>query len=342
MVTGRPAREGMRMETLRISLGELIAGMPTVLGHEPRDSVVAVCINESGLPTCALEVARAVLMSPESASVTAAAIAEELACEFGQTAVLISYTDDGVRSHCPALEALRMEVEFVVPRVEVLAVQHGEWFRPGCFDDCCPRTVPEEPPGFAEIILAARSRADAMGALARRAIQRASERWDRRVAAAAEWETALADGAVADATTARRLAATLDDLCVRDWVVLTILGADGDAVEDALEGTETGAVSFALDAALTGHGKPDLLVTERARAVVERVARAARGKRRRAATHTLAGVLEWWEGNLDEARARCDIALSHDSGYRLAELVRLAATRGIAPGWVAKAGQTAH
>ena len=79
---------------------------------------------------------------------------------------------------------------------------------------------------------------------------------------------------------------------------------------------------------------------ERFRAVAQRVARAARGRRRKAATLTVLAVLDWWEGELALAQQRCDAALESLAGYRLAELVRLAAARGIAPGWVAAKGKT--
>jgi hypothetical protein len=331
------------METLKIGLGEIVAGIPTVLGHEPSEAVVALSLNESGLPTCAFEIPRSVLLDEDSAGVTAAAVAEELCEDRGFAVLLVSYTDADVRAHCPALEALRLEVDLAVPNAEVLAVKDGEWFRPGCFDaGCCPRDLPEVPVAYANIVEDARRRAEEHSERARRALERVQRRFEHRESAAMAWEEALADGAVCDATTARRLAATLDDLCVRDWVVLTILGAGSDARDDALEGLETGAVAVALDAALVGHARPNLLVTERARAVVERVARAARGRSRKAATNTLVAVLDWWEGNLDEAKERCDVALSADPNYRLAELVLLAVSRGIRPGWLAHAGQSAH
>ncbi len=334
------------MTTLSISFGELIASIPVVLDCTPRECIVALSVNADGLPTSAYMVARSTLLDPPHATVTAAAIAEELAQDHTQLAVLVSYTDEDIRGACPALEALRLEVEFAVPRVEILGVQANHWFRPGCHDDqCCPpegRELAAVPEALTDVIVAARRRAEAFTNVSQRALDAAALRHGAREAAADEWSRALARGAVADAATARRLAAMLDDLCVRDWVVLTILGAPEEAANDALEGFESGAVGMALDAALAGSAAPDPLVVERARAVVERVARAARGKRRKAATHTLAGVLDWWEGNLVAAGERCEAALCNDDSYRLASLVGLAADRGIGPGWLRKVGQTAH
>ena len=149
------------METLKIGLGEIVAGIPTVLGHEPREAVVALSLNEAGLPTCAFEIPRSVLLDEDSAGYTAAAVAEELCEDRGYAVLLVSYTDADIRGHCPALEALRLEVDLAVLNAEVLAVKDGEWFRPGCFDsDCCPRDLPEVPVAYANIVEAARRRAD--------------------------------------------------------------------------------------------------------------------------------------------------------------------------------------
>jgi hypothetical protein len=330
------------METVKIGIGEVVAAIPTVLGHEPREAVVALSLNERGLPSCAFEIPREVLLDSDSAAITAAAVAEELSEDRGHLVLLVSYADSDIRMHCEALETLRLEVDLAVSRVEALAVKDGRLFRPGCLDsECCPRDLPTVPAAYVNIVLAARERTHASNERAERALARMELRLETRRWAAVAWEEALVDGVVEDAATARRLAATLDDLCVRDWVVLTLLGADPEAAEDALEGVETGAVASALDAALAGKAKPDVLFTERARLVVERVARAARGRKRRAATTTLVAVLDWWEGNLVAAAERCVLALNHDPGYRLAELVSLAAGRGIAPGWLAHRGQSA-
>ena len=331
------------MKTIKIGPGEVVAAIPTVLGHRPREAVVAVSLNDLGLPTCAFEIPRSVLLDDDKAGFTAAAVAEELGEDRGELVLLVSYTEADVRSHCAALEALRLEVDLAVPNVEVLAVNNGEWFRPGCFEEgCCPRAVPPVSRVYASLIETARCRADQFGRRASEFGERLALRMEERGWAALAWQDALLDGSVADAATARRLAVALDDLCVRDWVVLTILGAAPEAAMDALEGAETGAVALALDAALMGHAKPDVLETERARVVLERVARAARGRKRRAATSTLVAVLDWWEGNLGAAEERCNTALTHDPDYRLAELVLLAVRRGIGPGWVAHAGQNAH
>jgi len=325
--------------SLHLSLGELIAAIPIVLGGKPRECVVAVSLNAEGLPTFAMVVPRHVLLDRRRAPATAASIAEEFSREGSQFVVLASYSESNLREGCAALDALLFEVEFAVPHVEAVAVTEVGWFRPGCAEpSCCPpagRPLPPVPERLPVVLADARRRAVA----SQRYLAKASARVQERRVAAAEWGRALDSGVVEDAGTARRLAAVLDDLCVRDWVVLSILGAEPDAAQDALNGIETGAVAAALDGALAGDLIPDPRLSEHARTVIERVARAARGRRRRAATNTLAAVVEWWDGNLTAALQRCDIALESDSGYRLAELVRLASARGIAPGWTQRTGQ---
>ena len=332
-------RKRWRMELMRVTLPQLIASVPHVIDSEPREAVVAMGLNSAGLPTVALLIDRTVLIDESSGPGTAAAIAEELAACGGDVAVLVSYTSEHIRDGCAALERLRLEVEFTVPAVELAAVVDGRWFRPGCHNpECCPeegRELPAVPEGLPRLFAAAREQW-------RRADNALHERVRARFEAAEEWDEALRHGAVTDAATARRLAAALDDLFLRDWVVLTILGADDCAAEDALEGVGSEAIAHALDAAMYGDAVPEPLSVERSRAVIERVARAARGRRRQAAVHTLAAVLDWWEGNLSDAFERSQRALEHDRDYRLAELVNVAAARGIGPGWLGTAGQRAN
>ena len=324
---------------MRVSLPELIASVPFVIDREPHEAVVAMGLNVAGLPTVALLIDRQVLIDESSGPGTAAAIAEELEECGGDIAVLVSYTSHDVRDGCEALERLRLEVEFAIPCVELVVVSGNRWFRPGCQDaQCCPpegKPLPAVPEGLPELFATARQRWQQISDEQR-------QRVSQRIEAADAWDAALRDGAVADAATARRLASSLDDLCLRDWVVLTILGADSCAAQDALEGVGSEAIATALDGAMFGDATPEPLALERARAVVERVCKAARGKRRQAAAHTLAAVLDWWEGNLGSALERSQQALDNDRGYRLAELVNIATARGIGPGWLGTAGQRVH
>jgi hypothetical protein len=320
-----------------VDISVFVACIPIALGHEPSEAVVAVAVNRVGLPEFAMSVDRALLLDPERAREIAARIAEEFRDGCSGLAVLASFTEEDVRDRCLALDALRLELDFAFPFVEAVAVTGGRCFRPGCFDpECCPPEgveLPEVPSEVREIIEGARGRtSDDPRVLA----------FQRRGRDALAWEEALLAGDVADATTARRLAASLDDLRVRDWVVLTLIGAGVEAAEDALIGGESIALAEALDDALYGRLRPDAALVARFRVVVERVARAARGRRRRAATATLGAVLDWWEGNLSAARERCDRALEFDRDYRLAALVRAAAARGIGPGWAGRFGQTAQ
>jgi len=321
-----------------MTVPEVVSGLPTMVGFEPSEVVIAVGLGADRLPLMALVVDRDRLLDPARGAQMAASVADGFVEEGATVAVLVSYTADDIRDGCPALEALRWELEFAVESVKLLAVQNGRWFWPGCHDECCPADGTALPP-VPELL------PRAIPTWGGRAQGCAAPHAEARLAGARRWTLALVDGTVGDAATARVLAADLDDVCVRDFVVLTLLGADAEASMDALLGMDSGAVAGALDGALGGCEPPDPLETERFRGVVQRVARAARGKRRKAATLTLLAVLDWWEGELRSAVENCDAALASTGGYRLAELVRLAAVRGIAPGWVAapqKRSQSPH
>lgn len=325
------------MERIPLTVPQIVAGLPTMIGFEPHERVVAVGLDDDRLPVTALVIDRERLLDARLGARMAAEVAHGFAREGARSALLVTYTDHEVRDGCPALEALRWELEFAVEAIHLIAVKHGRWFWPGCYEECCPRegtALPSVPHALPRAI----PQAGTESLAGRDELARAQARAD----SADRWAIALAEGTPGDARAARLLATDLDDVCVRDFVVLTILGANPDAAMDALHGIETGAVADALDEALGGTGVPDPLQVERFRAVAQRVARAARGRRRKAATLTVLAVLDWWEGELALAQQRCDAALESLAGYRLAELVRLAAARGIAPGWVAAKGKTAQ
>lgn len=329
-----------------MTVPELVAGLPTMIGCDPVEIVVALAVDEDFLPLMAQVIDRKRLLDPEHTTHMAAAVAREFAEERACAALLVSFTDDDIREACPALDALRLELEFVVDTIKLVGVQNGRLFWPGCHGECCPPQGKALPPVPALLPHTIRPRGGSRWPGAARGASAEEEAFAARVnargAAARRWALALADGAVGDAATARALAADLDDLCVRDFVVLTVLGADIEAVMDVLVGVETGAVAAALDGALTGSEPPDPLLADRFQAVVRRVARGARGKRRKAATLTLLAILDWWEGELGAAVEHCDAALAAAADYRLAELVRTAASRGIAPGWLAAEAQVAQ
>ncbi len=208
-------------------------------------------------------------------------------------------------------------------------------------------------------------------AAARKAARRARERWQARGAAAcpgaqahrwrreglALWRAALAEvlepagarsgtgevpavfggpaaGLPAPTTTGRLLAA-LDDVLVRDAVLLSF--AEGnERIADRLVAGETGPAIGDGIAVITDpvRGRPpDRRRVGAVRAVLEHLAaHATRG--RCAPALTLLAVLAWWEGDGARAGVLVDRALDAEQGYRLALLVDEALRTGMPPGWV--------
>jgi len=132
-----------------------------------------------------------------------------------------------------------------------------------------------------------------------------------------------------------RLLAALDDVLVRDAVLLSFVEGN-DRVADRVVAGETGpAIAQAL-AAITDPAqgrRPDPIRSGAARRVLEHaVAHATRGMH--APGLTLLAVLAWWEGDGARAGVLVDRALAADATYRLALLVDQALRAGMPPGWV--------
>lgn len=141
--------------------------------------------------------------------------------------------------------------------------------------------------------------------------------------------------AVPESTSFGRLLAALDDVLVRDAVLVSFVEGN-DRVADRLVAGETGpAIGQAL-AAITDpvHGRsPDPGRAAAARSLLEHAAaHAARGAH--APALTLLAVLAWWEGDGARAGVLVDRALAADPAYRLALLVDQALRTGMPPGWV--------
>ena len=143
------------------------------------------------------------------------------------------------------------------------------------------------------------------------------------------------------ATCTGRLLAALDDVLVRDAVLLSFVEGN-ERVADRLVAGETGPVIGEALAAITDPARgrlPDLDRAAAARAVLEHlVAHATRGLH--APALTLLAVLAWWEGDGARAGVLVDRALVADPAHRLALLVDQALRAGMPPGWVraARAG----
>lgn len=139
--------------------------------------------------------------------------------------------------------------------------------------------------------------------------------------------------ALPEAAVTGRLLAALEDVLVRDAVLVSFVG--NERVADRLVAGETGpAIGQAL-AAITDPvrgRRPDPERAAAARALLEHaVAHTTRG--RHAPALTLLAVLAWWEGDGARAGLLVDRALAADPGHRLAVLVDQALRAGMPPGW---------
>ena len=132
-----------------------------------------------------------------------------------------------------------------------------------------------------------------------------------------------------------RLLAGLEDVLVRDAVLLTFV-PDADRVADrVVAGDDTADVGAALRAIIDPvHGtRPDRRRTAAARTVLEHLVAHA-GRDGHAPALTLLAVLAWWEGDGARAGVLVDRALAAEPGHRLAVLMDDALRTGMPPGWV--------
>lgn len=142
------------------------------------------------------------------------------------------------------------------------------------------------------------------------------------------------DGAL-PAARAGRLMAALEDVLVRDAVLLSFVPGNDRVAERVVAGERGASVGRAI-AAITDPTcgvRPDPDRAGAARTVLERlVAHATRGEH--APGLTLLAVLAWWEGDGARAGVLVDRALVADPDHRLAHLVDQALRAGMPPGWV--------
>ncbi|WP_149202935.1 DUF4192 domain-containing protein [Actinotalea subterranea] len=138
-----------------------------------------------------------------------------------------------------------------------------------------------------------------------------------------------------------RLQASLQDVLVRDAVMLSFIpGTDrvgdrvvaGDASADV--GTALRAIVDPVDGA-----PPDPLASQAATGVLEAVVGHS-PRRAQAPGLTLLGVLAWWAGDGARAGALIERALTIDPRYRLAVLMEETLAAGMPPGWL-RGGATA-
>lgn len=311
---------------------DLLSALPRLLGGVPHDSVVAIALEyPTGALSC-VQVERSRCTQDPGAP---QAIAWHLRRTAARTVVLVSFTDEDVRVSCPAIDALAAALDDDFEEVLAYVVQRDKYFVPGCFGDCCPPHGNPLPMGLEFVGLQPYSSTSFDSHEADAAAQRWRRRWrgsatdlDR---AARMWDRALVRKAPMTGATAGRLAAALDDLRVRDYVVLRMFDASSDACAAVLDGGHDALVGQALGAVLDGTAAPRTdRIAHMTRVIDQTIAH--NDVYERAALETLGALLAWWDGRLGPALDRAERALMINPDYRLAELVELAASRGVAPG----------
>lgn len=332
--------------------GELIAAIPMMLGRTPRDAVVAVGMDGSGEIVAALSVDRRDAAVAESAGSVGRAMAARLRRVAARRAFLVTFTSEDVSLACPAIEALRPEIEAAVERIDVWACDGAHFYSPGCADPgCCP--AGGSPVPWTALQAGAVTSASALAHAApddddaaapparRRSAARSADRWwVRRDDDAEQWRCdswqRLSDAFPLDAGAAAlgRAVAGLQDVRVRDALIVEWLGGSGEAVVDTLLGRESAAVADVLDGAMRDPlRKPpnEAEVVASLRWCRRLIAHARR--RQQAPVLALSAVVLWWSGDLIRAGRSAEAALRRDPKYSLARLVHDVADAGIAPAW---------
>lgn len=349
---------------------ELLALIPYQLGFRPRESAVVVSLRRAVRVGLVARVDLDDLADPQRGPQVARALVGHLVDDGASAVVLVLYTDEPLQADPTlgrrVLAHLADAAEPYLTEPECWVVGPTGYHALECADrSCCPSggrplsDLDGTRVGAEMVLLGApveASREDLgrvaeVDSAARRSARRAGERWAERARRACDpdelrrwrhgglsgWRALVSDEA-GSAPAFGRCAAALDDVLVRDAVLLDLVpgherladrvvaGWDGPEVSDALRAMVDPAAGVA----------PPAERTERAAHVLRQVA----GHRPRAAAPalTLLAMLAWWSGDGARAAVLVERALDGDPGYRLAALLEQTLAVGMAPGWLRALG----
>ncbi|WP_029253574.1 DUF4192 domain-containing protein [Paraoerskovia marina] len=355
--------------TIRVeNPAELIAYIPHRLGFRPAGSIVVVSLRPSGGRVGL--VARMDLDDVEKGGATL--LAQHMRGDGAERVVQVVYDDREPRPDARAWSvAHRVEKMLAAVVVDVVTW----WVSPhgyGCLDceptRCCPEggrplTDLESTEVGAHMVVAGSSVADSrdaafalpaveparrrsvVAALRRARLRRATAEPDWRRDGLESWRRAVgsarADDEVPPATIGR-VAAALEDIRVRDAVLLHLVRGDADLVDKTAAGSRAGDVADRTGAAIAAIVDPDVGIAPpeeslRPRVVVLEQVAASTCAHPRAAAGTLLALVAWWQGDGGRAGERLREALEADPEYRLARLLDAALSAGLAPGWLRSA-----
>lgn len=349
----RHGREDAGMQTHHlIGPGELIAAIPTMLGSTPHNCVVVVGIAGAGTVVTVVSADHADLEIPEVARALGESMAATLRANSAQRAIIVTFTDADVTVGCPAVDALRPYIDVAVDIIDVWACDGARYLAPGCADSaCCPpagHVVPASPfsgPALASVSAVGHAAPAWDDAVAppgrRRSAARAADRWSaRRAADPSEWrcegwaqcgETFALD---APAPVMGRAIASLQDVRVRDAMIVEWLGGPPPAIADTLLGHDSEEVTAVLDGAMRDPAAGPPVAGEMVASLhwCRRLIAHAR-RREQAPMFTLSAVALWWGGDIAAAMDSVRQALERDPGYSLALLVSDICEAGVTPAW---------
>jgi hypothetical protein len=349
---------------------ELLALVPYQLGFRPVESAVVVSLRRGVRVGLVARVDLADLVHPAEGPRVAAALVGHLLADGAGAVVLVLYSAADLQADEStgrrALAHLAAAAGPLLPEPTCWVVGPRGYHALGCREPgCCPpggrplADLEGARVGAEMVLLGATvedDRADlgrlpAVDPAARRAARRAAARWAGRRAqlqGTAEhhrWRAAgldlwreLVDGTPGRAVLHGRLSAALEDVLVRDAVLVDLVPGHARVADRVVAGWNGPEVGRALRA-----------VVDPAAAVpppVERLASACAVLRDVAAHRpgaaapalTLLALAAWWSGDGARASVLVARALELEPGYRLADLVEQTLDHGVPPGWVRAAG----
>lgn len=329
----------------------------------------------------------AALADPDDGPQVARTMVTHVARDRGRDTVLVVYTDAPVPAvQDPRVPAWRATghylgaAEAFLGEVDVWVVSGTGYWALGCADPrCCPpggRPLSDLSATVvgAEMVLAGAVVMATRDELAwiprasdadRRRANAAANRWRRRAREAREahsqgdrsgvaqwrqagfatWRAALAGDMTA--ASLGRIEAALEDIAVRDAVLLSMVPGTGGLPEEYLDepvtqgslatATAVGRAMAAIVDPGAGVRPEDDLASAALRALEGVIAHGRR--RHQAPALTLLAMLTWWRGSTARSGALLERAYLCDPDYRLARLLTQALEAGMAPGWARGPGR---
>lgn len=330
--------------------GDLLAALPSLLGAQPRESLVAVGIGPRGEVSPVIRVDLDVCAVREACEALAVQISGLMA-RSGATYVVVAGLSDYPERAARAVARARAALSERCDVADAWVVSGGRYWSPECADTgCCPEGGRQLPPPpldgprryarapHAQMPSAPASRRKRARAAYQRALASA-RRGDGavwRLAVLAEWRSvvsAAATGQMPTDAASGRLIAALSDVIVRDAVVVDLVPGEERVAEALCRGEEADGVREALSR-MIGTEHPQSPPDARLAAVVAIAEHCAwLLPVASAPSHTLVGLCRWWRADDEAAAAAIGAALQRDPGYRLAELLACALEMGMQAGW---------